>query len=250
MRYIYTGKYTIRVQEIDHNKRVQIPELVRIMQDASMQHTLQLKASVWDLEAEKLSWVLVKKHFRFFRLPGWGTEIIVETYTSGMDKVLTFRDYIVRDAQGNLLAQASSAWLLMHTEQRKIMRIPERFIPIISDDTDALPRPFDKIIIPDHPPVISRDYRISYFHLDWNGHSNNVHILRFVLETMPDELLFHYRLCEMGIYFKQESVLHDELEVQSIRDENSPLQYFHKVVRKKDFMPVATAFTSWEKYPG
>ena len=231
------------MQEIDHKKRLQAPELVRLMQEASMQHTIALKASVWDLEAEQVSWVLVKKELHFERFPEWGEEITVETYPSGLDRFLTFRDYIVKDSQSNIIATAATTWTLMHTAERRIVRIPERFSTLLTDIPDTLPRPFDKLITSESPVINTALFKIGYFHLDWNGHTNNVHFIRFLLESMPDELLFNHTLRSLKIQFKSEAMLHDQLEASVIHTENK--EFFHRIKRISDGKDVAIAVSEW-----
>lgn len=243
MSIIHREKFKVRVQEIDHNKRLQAPELVRLMQEASMQHTIILKASVWDLEAEQVSWVLVKKEMHFERFPDWGEEITVETYPSGLDRFLTFRDYKVWDAAGKLIATAATTWTLMHTGQRRIVRIPERFNALVTDIKDTLPRPFDKLHSPATSPIQTETFKIGYFHLDWNGHTNNVHFIRFMLESMPDEILFNRTLKRLKIQFKQEGLLHDQLEA-TVSEAGTNL-YFHHIRRMSDGKEIAIATSEW-----
>jgi medium-chain acyl-[acyl-carrier-protein] hydrolase len=240
---IYKERFKVRVQEIDHNKKLQAPELVRMMQEASMQHTIALKASVWDLEAEQVSWVLVKKELHFERFPEWGEEITVETYPSGLDRFLTYRDYKVRDAEGKPIATAATTWTLMHTAERRIVRIPERFNALVTDIPGTLPRPFDKLHIPDGPSIQSESFKIGYFHLDWNGHTNNVHFIRFMLESLPDDVLFGKRLRSIRIQFKQEALLHDQVESSVTHAGHN--QYFHRISRASDGKDIAIAMSEW-----
>jgi medium-chain acyl-[acyl-carrier-protein] hydrolase len=240
---IYTERFKVRVQEIDHNKKLQAPELVRLMQEASMQHTIALKASVWDLEAEQVSWVLVKKELHFERFPGWGEEITVVTYPSGLDRFLTYRDYKVLDTEGKTLATAATTWTLMHTAERRIVRIPERFNALVTDIPGTLPRAFDKLPIPDGPSIHSEYFKIGFFHLDWNGHTNNVHFIRFMLESMPDDILFGKVLRSFRIQYKQEALLHDQLESSVTPAGND--HYFHRVSRASDGKDIAIAMSVW-----
>lgn len=61
--------YIIRTYEIDHRRQMTIPALVRLLQETAMQHVLKLKLSVWDLEPERVAWVLMRLQLEVKRLP-------------------------------------------------------------------------------------------------------------------------------------------------------------------------------------
>ncbi|MBK9256655.1 MAG: hypothetical protein IPM42_14300 [Saprospiraceae bacterium] len=243
MSYIYKDSFTIRVQEIDHRKCVQAPELIRLMQEASMKHTIELKVSVWDLESENISWVLIKKDIQFYRFPEWGESLTIKTYPSGLDRFFTFRDYLVYDASGILVATASSSWTLMDTINRKMVRIPQKYEELLVKSENLLPRPSGKAVVPDSLPISVENFKVGYFHLDWNGHTNNVHIIRFMLETTPDEIIFQKKLAGFNIQFKNECMLNEDLE--SVVYQSGPDTFFHSLRNKENGKEIASASSQW-----
>ena len=86
----YSGNYTIRTNEITKDKTLSVPSMLMLMQEASMQNVIELKASVWDMEKDDMSWVLL---INIFRYPVLGDVVTVVTYPSHFEKVFAFRDY-------------------------------------------------------------------------------------------------------------------------------------------------------------
>ena len=116
--------YTVRTYDVDRYKQMTAPSLLRSMNEAAMQNVLRLKLSVWDLEPEQLSWVLLRVDLQIQQMPTVSQRIRILTYPSGFERAFTYRDFRVYDEEGQLLAQATTTWVLMHLETRRPMRIP------------------------------------------------------------------------------------------------------------------------------
>ena len=117
--------YTIRAYDIDAHKRLTAPALVRILNEAAMQHVLKLKLSVLDLEPQQIGWVLLRLEMRISRLPVLGEKIQIRTTPSCFELAFTYRDYYMLDEQGEVIASVASTWILMNTESRRPARIPD-----------------------------------------------------------------------------------------------------------------------------
>ena len=206
--------YTVRTADIDRRKQLTVPALLRVMQEAAMQNVLRIRLSVWDLEPHGISWVLVKFRLEVERLPGLGESLTVSTYPAGFEKYFTYRDYYVHDADGRLLARGSSQWLLMDTATRKMTRIPE-FITAhaaqMTNRADWLPHPARRL-----PATATetgrRQYLVDYYDLDFNGHLNNAHYFRWMLEALPLSYLTERPLRSMEVHFRAEAYHNDTLQ--------------------------------------
>ena len=65
----YTTPYTVQTYDIDKRRRMTVAALVKEMQETAMQNVMEMKVSVWDMEAQNISWVLLRKNLRINRLP-------------------------------------------------------------------------------------------------------------------------------------------------------------------------------------
>ncbi len=239
----FRGAFTIRTYEVDQNKRATIPAIIQLMHEAAMQNVIQLKLSVWDLEEQHLSWVLMRKNTVFHRLPDLGETIYIETYPAGFERLITYRDYKVFDAKNKLIAQTSSAWLLMDTQQRKMVRIPEYLYDFeLPKLEDCLPRPVFRVpkFKESH---FTNHYKVNWFDLDFNGHLSNVNYVKWLVETMEEEGLVKGTLTKLSIAYKQECVWKEQViaETQKI-DKTS---FLHRLKRAADGKELALAHSTW-----
>ncbi|MEL6122438.1 MAG: acyl-ACP thioesterase domain-containing protein [Bacteroidota bacterium] len=229
----YEVAYQIRTSEIDDQRLIRIPALLQLMQEASMQNVIQLSVSVWDLQGDSVSWVLLRKELTVHRYPTLNERIKVLTYPSGFDRVFAYRDYLVYDDKGMLVASASSTWTLMNLNSRKISRIPESYAKYVEVGPDQrLPLPSTKIpLVSDVSDIF--DYTFRNYDLDWNGHVNNVNLVKLLIEGLdpiqpqerPFQFIYHIRAeCRAGQKVTVSSApMNEEKSYCSVRDEEGQL---------------------------
>jgi len=241
---IKSEAYVIRTYEIDNRKRATVPALVKLMHEAAMQNVIDLKLSVWDLEPHEISWVLMRKQLVIKALPNLGEQIKVVTHCAGFEKFFTYRDYKIFNQKDELLAFASSTWLLMDTVKRRMARIPDFILNLeCPPETACLPRPKNKL--PKFEKVdVSKSFTVGWYDLDFNHHLNNVFYLQWILETVPDELLTQAELSQIDIIYKMECQWKEEVicETQLIH----PYHLLHRLIRTSDGKQLSLAETKWK----
>jgi len=234
-------KFRIRSQEVGLQRRLKMSPLIMLMQEASMQNVIDLKVSLWDLEEEQNSWVILRKEISIIKMPSHGDEVIVKTYPAGFDRILAYRDYLVYDMAGELLATASSTWTLMNLTTRKIQRIPESYLEL-THDGDKLVPPASKLKI--HPEVSSSyDHVIRSGDIDWNHHVNNVVLSKLMLQSAPEDFIRNRRISKYTFHIKSECLLGEEVRVTcALLDKVT----HHQVKSKSDGRLIAVAICDWD----
>lgn len=241
----FKGPFLIRTYEIDNKKNVTIPSLMKLMHEAAMQNVLNLKLSVWDLEPHKISWVLMRKKISIDRLPRLGETIHIETHPAGFEKFFTYRDYKVFDENDQLIAFASSTWLLMDTEKRRMTRIPDFILDYQNKMKPAeacLPRPDDKL--PKFETAgLQKQYTVNWHDLDFNMHLNNTFYAQWMLEALPDNCLVNGTIKQLDIMYRMEAKWKERIvsEVQQL-EENT---YLHRLKRLEDGKELALGRSTW-----
>lgn len=239
--------FRIRSYEIDPWKCATPTALVRLMQEASMRHVIDLKLSVWDLEPQGLSWVLIRQRFQIHLPPLLGDSIEVLTHPSGFERVFTHRDFRMFDSHGQEIANASTTWLLLNTANRRMTRIP----PFLLDYNDKLP-PASGFLprTPEEMPPwsstnYSREFTVGWYDLDFNFHLTNTLYVAWLLETNDPSFLRDTQLQEMKLWYLAEGLPGDQLraETQIMDDQNR----LHRLVRPSDGKVLAFGATTWKQ---
>lgn len=246
MESIYqTERFIIRTYEIDNRKQATAPALVKLMHEAAMQHVIRLKLSVWDLEAEQISWVLMRKMLRIHRMPKLGEQIKVVTYPAGFEKFFTYRDYKVFDEKDDLIAWSSSTWLLMDTVERRLSRIPEHILRLreqMPPPSECLPRPEDRLPRMESAQRV-KTFEVNWHDLDFNMHLNNTYYVQWMIEAVPDDRLRHSTLQEFDILYRAECMWKDQIRSESSRLDDRT--WLHRLVRAADSKELALGKSTW-----
>lgn len=243
MGTIHTEHFRIRTSEINPQKLLHPYALIQLMQEASMQHTISMKVSVWDMENMKASWVLLKMEVHFYRLPSLNEEVKVETYPSGLDGYFTYRDYYMYGQDGTQCATISSMWTLMNTETRKMMKIPESFSSLVHLSATTLQRP-DFRLKPIKQTENNNALTVNYFHLDWNGHVNNVQLVRLMFERMDYDMVSKIKLKSLKLHFKAEATMNQQLNFCNEKQDNHTVS--HAVKDMNTGKDILHAESEWE----
>lgn len=186
MTAVFREAVRVRASEIGPAGTMRLPALLDLFQEAAGNSATSLGWASDTLLAQGKTWVLSRFHLRLLALPAWRDEIVVETWPSGVARVFALREFRATGPDGRLLAEATSAWLLVAVPSKKPLRPPAEIAaaaagtpPRVIDDA------FEPLAAPGPDAAEGPETRIGRFDLDLNAHANNVAIFRALLESLP-----------------------------------------------------------------
>jgi len=181
----HIANYRVRAHDVSENKRIHLPALLRILQEASLQHAIILGASIWDKRMENKSWVLIKKELKIHAYPSLNAMLRVTTYPSAFDKFFAYRDWIVHDEEENIVAVASSQWAVINLDTRKMEKLPPHLFDIRLPESNLDQLNFKLRF--NQQATASAKFTVHRYDLDWNGHLNNSKLIEYMLAAIPQE---------------------------------------------------------------
>lgn len=231
---IYSIKFKVKGHDVNPNKSITLPALLRKMQEASLQHARQLNASVWDMTEDKLTWVLIRKELKIIEHLRMDQTYTVLTYPSGFDKFFAYRDYLIFDSDKKLVVGASSCWTLIQTDERRLMKIPQKIMEIgVPKDTRFLPRPTKTIAFPDKLTQVDQR-KVRPYDLDWNDHVSNIVLLRFMVESLKSQGIQDDQVEKIWVQYKNELILNEIVNVEESRNQDECFSVLKAVDSKKE----------------
>ena len=221
--------FKVRTYECGHDGFATFPTICNFLQEAASMNaeSLGFSKSNFASKNRNISWVLSRLIVRMNRYPKWDDTVTVETFPRGGRKILAWRDFEIKDSSGERLGVASSEWMLIDLDTRKIMAIPEAVFdatdpsntPVMGD------MPFSKFKFPSQErnclPHREMSFSAQKSHIDLNGHVNNVHYIEWMLEPCDN-----IRPSAMETVFRSETFAGDEVHVAC---EMSGPRTFHRV---------------------
>ncbi len=235
---VWRQPFTIRAYEVGPDERASVLVVADLFQEAAGEHARAAGLETFDLDGGTGTWVLTRLRLSISDLPTMRERVEVETWPSGHDHLRAFRDYVLRGADNRTLVRGTSAWLVMHAERRRPVRLPTAVY-------DFRPASSERALAFEHEPVApnavehERTFAVRRADLDRVGHANNVRFLEWALEALPEER----GLAEIDMQYRAEAVYGDDVVSRA-----GPLAdgtRDHNLVRASDGRTLALAHTRW-----
>lgn len=154
----------------------------------------------------------------------------VETQATAYNRYFTYRDFYIKDKDGEILLKMHTSFVMLDLKARKITRIIDEmiapFAPKASKKIERLPIP-EKLTT----PTQEKNYQVRYFDIDSNRHVNNVHYFEWMLDVLGKDFLVNHDPVKVNIKYEHE-LYYDEVctsRVELVEQEN--LTTVHEILR-------------------
>lgn len=202
---VYEHIYTIDYIDIDENNRLTTRNFIKYMQEIAGSHSSSVGYGLDDLMKVNMAWIILNWRIKIFSRPKCKDRIIIKTWVSKFDKIYSFREFEVYDEHNNLIAIASSKWVLKNHSTKTIVRITPEIVnaydcinkSVFEDDLDK------KVIVPESVDNYY-EYIIQRRDIDTNHHVNNLYYIDFAYEALPDEVYNNILFSNVEIFYKKE----------------------------------------------
>lgn len=160
---------------------------------------------IWKMVENGYTSVISRIKLRINNLPRWGEKLHVSTWTKSIyAHKVALRDYSIRDGRGNVVAEATSSWLLVNLKTGRA-EDPETvpFLPTLYPEKSAISENLELFEARPNPrEVLSK--RASYSDLDLNRHVNNCRYVDWILDALAlDPGIKKRRLRSLQLNFLQ-----------------------------------------------
>ncbi len=246
-RRFITCDYEVSSFNVDFLGRAHLSALMNYLQDAARRHAVRERFSVFELAEKGLTWVVSRYHVLIDRYPRMGEKIVVRTWASGKHGYYALRDFVISDAGGKRIVEATSSWMIIELESRRPVRVENLFPDELILQERALKDDFPTL------PIVERldhktTFRVMFEDLDYNRHVNNVVYSRWAVEGMPREVLFAGRPREVEINYRSEVFYGDEIEVISQNPESPGGFWIQQIYSLASGKEVSRVRSRWQQY--
>lgn len=243
---LFRKDFTVRSIESQPDGRAHLQSICNYLQETAGYHALQLEFDVTDLLKKNHTWFLYRLDLKMDRYPRWRDEVTIESWTSGADNLRAYRDFLILDAENNVLGKALSYWMIINLENRRPVSIPDSIRVMELADRDHTLELTSKRLSAPVSSDYTKSFDVQFAHLDINNHVNNVHYVNWVLETVPLEIRKERNLVDCKIEFRSESEVGNTLKAEARQmDSTDNTQFRHQIVNTNTNAVVIMAETSW-----
>lgn len=181
--------YTIRIPSFlcRPDDRVGYDGMASLFQEAAWEHAQRFGVDFTESESN-LYWVLHRLGIRFYRPPKWTEEITITTWPSRIVRLSAMREFEVRTKEGDLVVDASSAWLVMSDSSPRPVK-PERLLSAEwTEESWRFDLPMSRTEEIADPTRLTSDaewHAVRQSDTDRNAHVNNARYLQWMSDWAP-----------------------------------------------------------------
>ncbi|XP_059306796.1 palmitoyl-acyl carrier protein thioesterase, chloroplastic-like [Lycium ferocissimum] len=271
-RFVYRQSFVIRSYEIGPDKTATMETIMNLLQETALNHVANSGVgsngfgATREMSLRKLIWVVTRIHIQVEQYSSWGDVVEIDTWVDAAGKNGMRRDWIIRDSTTkNIITKATSTWVIMNRETRRLSKIPEqvkaevqpfyinRFaIPSAQIDSEKIEKLNDETA-----QIISSGLAPRWSDMDANQHVNNVKYIGWILESVPINVLEDCNLMSLTLEYRRECRLSNVLQsMTTLReietatsDENggiSGTECTHLIRMEADRAEVVRARSIWQ----
>ncbi len=243
MSKTFSKDYTITCYEADANQLMRPTAMLDLMQEAANVNASTLGFGYDEMMNSNIAWVLSRIHVKFNSTPRWRDEVNLKTWHKGVSKLFYLRDFILSDKEGNPMVLATTSWLIIDMNTRRLVRNSD--LALSDTAMHAIETPADKVVVPvDIEPELVRKHPVTWSEIDTNGHVNNVKYAVWALDAVKLEDIKKRPLKELLINYDAEVMPGDVVKISRVRQETEEgiVYYITGKVSDKQNFSVKLAF--------
>lgn len=205
---IYSHDLTINFSDVDINNEISNKGILRLMQEVAGIHSGLLGYGVNDTPRTGLAWLILYWKLKVFSRPRTNTKLVLKTWTHSQNPLFSYRDFEVYDDSNNLIAIATSKWVLFDINKKSISKITEDIKEkyICLDKSVFEDKINEKLKEPENSEFVM-DYIVQRRDIDTNRHVNNLCYLDYAYEALPEEVFENCKFSNVEIMYKHEAKL-------------------------------------------
>ena len=210
----FSQDFIIPCYNTDANWRLKPAAFMDLAQEAAGRHAVYLGFGYDDLIVSNTAWILSRVNIKFINTPKWREEVNLTTWHKGLDRLFFLRDFIMVDKEGRERIKATTSWLVLNLETRRLVRDPK----LMEDNTvcsdNVIDTPADKVHMPkDVESELALEHVVSYSDVDMNGHANNAMYMQWAMDAVDYDISSSRAVKELTINFNHETKAGDRVMI-------------------------------------
>lgn len=211
---MYSVDSRVRYSEVNSEKELTLPSLLDYLQDCCTFQSEDLGIGVDYLTEHHVAWVLSSWQIQIEKYPQMAEHIRVSTWPYCVKGFYGFRNFLIQDMEGNVLARANSVWVFMDTENMHPVRLTTKVQDVYAARMEAqLEGEWGdrkiKLSKEDETHHWEKEeaVKVARFHIDTNHHVNNGKYILIAEEYLP----VGFEVTALRVEYKKAAVLGDIL---------------------------------------
>ena len=211
---MYEKDFTVEYVDVDVNNKLSNFGFFKYLQEIACLHADACEYGLNSVYKTRVAWILLDWKLNIFSRPSWNSSIHIKTWPSQMDFVSCYRDFEITGMSGEIIATATSRWVLVNIDSKHMSKIaPEVIEAFGACQESACEDKIEKIKEPETYEK-SLEYTIMKRDIDTNRHLNNLNYILLASELLPDNTYYS----KIDVMYKKQCFLGDSVLLKSHMD--------------------------------
>jgi medium-chain acyl-[acyl-carrier-protein] hydrolase len=208
---VYNQEFLIQYADIDPKNRLSIYGFFKYLQEIACIHAETLGYGLNSAPRTGFVWILLDWKVKILDYPKWNEKILVKTWPSKADLISCYRDFEIYNEKNELIAYATSKWILFDISKKRISKVTPEVRNVFSPiEKRVFENEIEKLEEPAEYES-SSTYTISRRDIDTNGHVNNLNYIHFALDALPENIYENQKFNHIEIMYKKQCLLGDTI---------------------------------------
>ncbi len=246
----YSKEFNIHYYEVDSSQYATIASILNYLQDTAISHSTSVGLGVNDLISVGACWVLSRWSLIIEKYPIIDERITIETWPWRMERFYAWRDFLIKNSNGEVIVKASSLWIYIDIAKRRPIRIPDEYSKIygLEQDIKSIENPFSDFDV-SATSSACLEFSVRRSDIDTNRHVNNSRYIEWILEAVPARIYDNYRIKSLEIIYRKETRYGNAVcsDYSISAEKSTEAELIHTILDKDLKTELAIAKTLWEK---
>ena len=143
---------------------------------------------------------------KVIKRPEYNEEIKAETWSRKIERLCAYRDFQLRDKDGNVIVIGTSRWLFIDTIRRRPIRLTEDIADLYETENEKMvfSEEIEEIKYEDY--IFEKEYSVQRRDIDMNEHMHNLSYLDMAYEILPQDIYKNKIFDNVRIVYNKEIV--------------------------------------------
>ncbi len=229
--------HDIKSFECGPDSKLRIHNLFMLLQEMAYLSAENLGFGYTNLKSKNRAWVLSNLKIQFLKFPQWTDRISIETWPSGFNRLHGFRDFSVKNNQGENLMNSTSEWLAIDVESRRPININDFEIELPDYGERSLDEKLNRL----SPKRFGEgeeifEVLVPYSSIDENGHVNNAEYIKWSFDGIQQAGIHLEDISSLQVSFISELFEKEKCKIYCRQLESKLIHIWGKNAKTQDFV--------------
>ncbi len=229
---IFEHNFNIGLRDVGISNKVTDSTILGFLEDIGAMHSDEAGYGLNNIASTGVSWILLNWKLKIYKRPIYKDQLHIKTWSRKTERIYSYRDYEIYNSNNELVAIATSKWVLMNINLMKLTKVTpeiiEKYKPeynrnVFSEEINFKLQEPSSYISEFIYTVLRRD-------IDINKHMHNICYIDIAYEALPEEIYYNNNFHDIDVYYKKEIKLGETIKCKYSFDN----EYHYIVIKNVD----------------